>query len=80
MTSMKVFSKDFRKDIAGLRALAVMLVLLNHFQISGFGFGFIGVGIGMDSRYGNYSGGDMIGCCQDTTGINRSARVEVYIR
>ena len=37
-------------------------------------------GIGMDSRYGNYSGGDMIGCCQDTTGINRSARVEVYIR
>jgi hypothetical protein len=37
-------------------------------------------GIGMDSRYGNFSGGDLIGCCQDTTGINRSARVEVYIR
>jgi hypothetical protein len=37
-------------------------------------------GIGMDSRYGNFSGGDLIGCCNDTTGINRSARVEVYIR
>lgn len=45
MTSMRVFSKDFRKDITGLRALAVMLVLLNHFQIPGFGFGFIGVDI-----------------------------------
>jgi peptidoglycan/LPS O-acetylase OafA/YrhL len=42
---MKSFPKDFRKDIAGLRALAVMLVLLNHFQIPGFGFGFIGVDI-----------------------------------
>lgn len=42
---MKVFPKDFRKDIAGLRALAVMLVLLNHFQIPGFRFGFIGVDI-----------------------------------
>jgi peptidoglycan/LPS O-acetylase OafA/YrhL len=45
MKSMRVFPKDFRKDIAGLRALAVMLVLLNHFQIPGFGFGFIGVDI-----------------------------------
>jgi peptidoglycan/LPS O-acetylase OafA/YrhL len=42
---MKGFPKDFRKDIAGLRALAVMLVLLNHFQIPGFNFGFIGVDI-----------------------------------
>jgi hypothetical protein len=37
-------------------------------------------GIGMDSSYGNYSAGDYIGCCQDTTGINRSARVEIYVR
>lgn len=37
-------------------------------------------GIGMDSNFGNYSAGDAYGCCQDTTGINRSARVEVYIR
>ncbi|MGA1047073.1 MAG: hypothetical protein ACO3UU_03630 [Minisyncoccia bacterium] len=37
-------------------------------------------GIGM-SYYGvNYSAGDWKGCCSDTTGINRSARVEVYIR
>jgi len=27
-----------------------------------------------------YSAGDYIGCCQDTTGINRSARVEIYVR
>lgn len=45
-------------------------------------------GIGMDSRFGSYSAGDYISCCQDTTGIataasypnGRSARVEVYIR
>jgi len=37
-------------------------------------------GIGMDSGYGNYSAGDNISCCADTTGINRSARVEIYIR
>ena len=28
----------------------------------------------------NYSAGDQITCCQNGTGINRSARVEVYIR
>jgi hypothetical protein len=37
-------------------------------------------GIGMDTSFGSYSAGDRINCCQDTTGINRSARVEVYIR
>ena len=37
-------------------------------------------GIGMDSSYGSYSAGDKINCCQDTTGINRSARVEIYVR
>lgn len=37
-------------------------------------------GIGMDSSYGSYSAGDYIACCQDSTGINRSARVEVYVR
>ena len=37
-------------------------------------------GIGMDSGHGSYSAGDRINCCQDTTGINRSARVEVYVR
>lgn len=37
-------------------------------------------GIGMSSTYGNYSAGDKINCCQNTTGINRSARVEIYIR
>jgi hypothetical protein len=40
----------------------------------------VGGGIGMDTQFGSYSAGDRINCCQDTTGINRSARVEVYIR
>lgn len=37
-------------------------------------------GIGMDSGFGSYSAGDKINCCADTTGINRSARVEIYVR
>ena len=37
-------------------------------------------GIGMGTSYGNYSAGDKINCCQNSTGINRAARVEVYIR
>jgi hypothetical protein len=37
-------------------------------------------GIGMDSGWGSYSAGDYISCCQDSTGINRSARVEIYVR
>ncbi len=41
-------------------------------------------GIGMEGVQQNtaakYSAGDVIGCCQDTSGINKSARVEVYVR
>lgn len=37
-------------------------------------------GIGMDSSWGSYSAGDFVTCCADTTGINRSARVEIYVR
>jgi len=37
-------------------------------------------GIGMGSGYGEYSAGDRINCCQNSTGINRTARVEIYIR
>ena len=40
----------------------------------------VGGGIGMDTQFGSYSAGDRINCCQDTTGINRTARVEIYIR
>lgn len=44
----------------------------------------VGGGIGMSFRENtegiNYSAGDYINCCQDSTGINRSARVEIYIR
>lgn len=35
-------------------------------------------GIGM--AWNSWSAGDQINCCQDTTGVNRSARVEVYVR
>lgn len=38
-------------------------------------------GIGMNDSFGRgYSAGDYIRCCQDSTGINRSARVEIYVR
>lgn len=37
-------------------------------------------GIGMSDNFLGYSAGDRISCCNDTTGINRSARVELYIR
>ncbi len=35
-------------------------------------------GIGTDNA--SYSAGDVIGCCENRTGFNRSARVEMYIR
>lgn len=37
-------------------------------------------GIGMGTTYGEYSAGDRISCCVTLTGINRPARVEVYVR
>lgn len=41
-------------------------------------------GIGLEGIQQNttlkYSAGDIIGCCSDSTGINRSARVEIYGR
>lgn len=33
---------------------------------------------GIGTNY--YSAGDQINCCQDNTGMNRSARVEIYVR
>jgi hypothetical protein len=38
-----------------------------------------GIGVNSD-RLGNYSAGDIIACCQNSTGINRTARVEIYVR
>ena len=38
-------NKNFRYDINGLRAYAVILVVLFHFGITGFATGFIGVDI-----------------------------------
>jgi len=37
-------------------------------------------GLGMAGNFGNYSAGDYVACCQNQTGINRSARVELYVR
>lgn len=39
-----------------------------------------GIGVSSSTRLGNYSAGDVAACCQNSTGINRSARVEIYIR
>ena len=49
-------------------------------NVSYIGSNDVAGGIGMDSGFGSYSAGDRINCCQDTTGINRSARVEIYVR
>ena len=38
----------------------------------------VSAGIGLSAR--SYSAGDAYGCCGSSTGINRSARVEIYIR
>ena len=35
---------------------------------------------GIGFSYGTYSAGDCINCCQDNTGLNRKARVEIYVR
>ena len=37
-------------------------------------------GIGLGNYWRNWSAGDVVNCCQDRTGINRSARVELYFR
>jgi len=37
-------------------------------------------GIGMTGNFGSFSAGDRINCCQNRGGINRSARVELYVR
>ena len=40
-------------------------------------------GIGMSGLFStniNYSAGDQYSCCGTNTGINRSARVEIYVR
>lgn len=38
-----------------------------------------GIGVSSD-RLSNYSAGDYISCCQTVIGINKQARVEIYIR
>ena len=45
MTALSTQSSTFRKDINGLRAWAVVSVILYHFGIAGFSGGFVGVDI-----------------------------------
>lgn len=52
---------------------------LNSNDVSG-GIGMGGANIGGKAVSFQYSAGDYIGCCNDTTGINRTARVEMYVR
>jgi len=40
---MKELGSQWRSDIAALRGLSVLLVILNHVSVPGFSFGFIGV-------------------------------------
>ena len=42
---MRPDSADFRADINGLRAVAVIAVVLFHFRVAGFGGGFVGVDV-----------------------------------
>jgi len=39
-----------------------------------------GIGMQFNNTTATYSAGDYISCCQNVTGINRTARVEVYVR
>lgn len=45
MTTLNNQSNKFRKDINGLRAWAVVAVILYHFGVPGFAGGFVGVDI-----------------------------------
>lgn len=45
MTSKACARSDFRRDINGLRAWAVVAVILYHFGVTGFGGGFVGVDV-----------------------------------
>ncbi|KFJ10611.1 putative membrane protein [Delftia acidovorans] len=38
-------SSNYRPDIEGMRAVAIVLVVLSHFSIDGFFAGFIGVDV-----------------------------------
>ena len=57
--------------------------IFNENALNDFSSSDVGGGIGMNITYGtgmNYSAGDAITCCQSTTGLNRSMRVELFGR
>src|SRR5919197_5886046 len=45
MTGMSTERDGFRPDLEGLRAVAVILVLLFHARVPGFGGGYVGVDV-----------------------------------
>ena len=51
-------------------------------NVSFLGSNDVAGGIGLDPAFGgiSYAAGDRINCCQDTTGLNRGMRAEMYVR
>ena len=45
-----------------------------------FGSNDVSGGIGMSSKFENFSAGDHINCCETITGVDRSARVEIWVK
>ena len=52
----------------------------NENEVGNESSGDVNGGIGMGGTIGGYGAGDYIGCCQSTTGINRQAGFEFYVR
>lgn len=68
-------AREFRNDINGLRAWAVLAVVLYHFNVPGFQGGFIGVDI-----FFVISGFLMAGIVIPKVSLNRFSIVDFYFR
>jgi hypothetical protein len=66
----------------GVLVLILFLVFLNGKAQTGIGTTTPNASAKLDvfATDINYSAGDQLSCCSTNSGINRSARVEIYIR